>query len=414
MLGDMGERRDTGTQSRGLRWLRRAVALAAAFVVWLFVLRGFFDRSESLRHPTGVAPDARRLTARQLALWTDPESRERELLRMRGTNAEWDFMGRSFLVWALVNLGLREPEMKPRYLPVIDTIIDETLRVERERTMFHFLMPYARASSFRVEPPRSQFVDGEIALMLAMRRLLAEKPEYAAPLRERLELMVSRMGKSPVLCAESYPNECWTFCNAVGLAALRVGDALDGTDHSEFLARWVATAKERLVDPQTGLLASSYTLDGVVRDGPEGSSLWLVAHALEIVDRQFAIDQYRRSKHALGRSFFGFGWAREWPSSFAGRIDVDSGPVIPLLDVSAGSSGLAFVGAAAFDDRDYYAALTRTLFAGGFPIQTDQKLFFAASNQVGDAVLLYSSVLGPAWSEVERRLAAGRVRSARN
>ena len=38
-----------------------------------------------------------------------------------------------------------------------------------------------------------------------------------------------------------------------------------------------------------------------------------------------------------------------------------SGPVVPLLDVSAGSSGLAFVAAASFGDREFLRGLYTTL-----------------------------------------------------
>jgi hypothetical protein len=34
---------------------------------------------------------------------------------MRASNAEWDFMGRSFLVWSLANMGLREADLSSRH-----------------------------------------------------------------------------------------------------------------------------------------------------------------------------------------------------------------------------------------------------------------------------------------------------------
>ncbi len=266
--------------------------------------------------------------------------------------------------------------------------------------MYHFLMPYARRGSFLVAPARSQFLDGEIALMLGLRRMVAEKAAYRAPLEQRVRLMAERMKQSPVLSAESYPNECWTFCNTIALAAMRVADHLDGSDHSAFLQRWVATAKAKLVDPKTGLLVSSYTVDGKSLDGPEGSSIWMSAHALQIIDVEFARDQYRRARVELGKEFVGFGYASEWPASWRNGADVDSGPVIPVLDASAGSSGLAFIGAAAFDDQRYFRSLSRALLLGGFPVQSQDTLRFAAGNQVGDAVLLYSTLLGPAWDRI--------------
>jgi len=94
-----------------------------------------------------------------------------------------------------------------------------------------------------------------------------------------------------------------------------------------------------------------------------------------------------------------FGYAYEWPGG-TGHDDVDSGPIIPLLNLSAGSTGLAFVGAATFGDREYLAALYRSLELGAFPVYDALGVRYCASNTVGDAVLLYSMALGPAWDKI--------------
>ena len=75
--------------------------------------------------------------------------------------------------------------------------------------------------------------------------------------------------------------------------------------------------------------------------------------------------------------------------------------MIPLLDVSAGSSGLALVGAATFGDRAYLDELRATLELGAFPVERDGGVTYAAGNQVGDAVLLYALELGPMWRRVQ-------------
>ena len=349
----------------------------------------------------GVPPRARKLALRHLLLWTDPALRAAELQRMRKSNAEWDFMGRSFLAWSLANMALRDPATKADALKVMDQIIDETLRLEREKGPEFFLMPYACARPFVMQPARSQFLDGEIALMLAMRRAVEERAEYRDLLAERVRLMVARMEQSPVLSAESYPDECWTFCNSVALAAIRMEDWLDGTDHADLLARWVATAKVRLVHPGTGLLVSSYKLDGTFLDGPEGSSIWLSIHMLQLVDPDFARDQYQRARRELGRVVAGFGFSREWPESWKGPMDIDSGLVVPVLEASPGGSGLALIGAASFDDAAYLGALHASLDFAAFPSETGGALRYCASNQVGDAVLLYSTLLGPMWKRVQ-------------
>ena len=76
---------------------------------------------------------------------------------------------------------------------------------------------------------------------------------------------------------------------------------------------------------------------------------------------------------------------------------MDSGPIVPGLDASGGSSGLAFLGAASYRDADYLSALHATLDLAAFPVERDGRLHYAASNQVVDAVILYSMTIGPLW-----------------
>jgi hypothetical protein len=182
---------------------------------------------------------------------------------------------------------------------------------------------------------------------------------------------------------------------------MRLADNLDGSDHSEIISNWLAFAKRKLVHPGTGLLVSSFTVDGTPLDGPEGSSIWLVAHCLQVLDPAFARDQYDRARRELAQSHCGFGSAREWPASWHGPADIDSGPIIPVLNISAGSSGLALVGAAAFGDDEYLAKLAATLDFAAFPKGERGELQYCASNQVGDAVMLYATVLGPLWAKAE-------------
>ena len=81
-------------------------------------------------------------------------------------------------------------------------------------------------------------------------------------------------------------------------------------------------------------------------------------------------------------------------------LDVDSGMIIPGLDISAGGSGLAFVGASSFVDIDHLGRLHATLDFAAFPVRENGGLRYAASNLVGDAVILYAGVLGPIWDKV--------------
>jgi hypothetical protein len=377
-------------------------ALVVAAVIWLLCLHLVFTRPLSdFRQNQGLSPKARQLAARHLQLWTDPSLREQELKRMRASNAEWDFMGRSYLVWSLANMALRDPASKPLYLRTMDQVIDETLRLEKQEGMYFFLMPYARDRHYLVQPAHSLFLDGEIALMLASRRVVEEKPEYKSLLTERVNAIVERFQKNPRMLLESYPDECWMFDHCVALDAIRMADYLDGSNHSALTHDWIAMAKQKLVHRESGLLISSFMADGTPLAGPEGSSIWMVTHCLQLLDEDFARDQYRRARKELGEITLGFGYAHEWPESWKGEANIDSGPIIPGFEISAGSSGMAFIGASTFDDGIFLRSLAATLDFAGFPSRSHGRLKYCASNQVGDAALLYAATLGPLWQKVK-------------
>lgn len=383
------------------RILAGGAALIVAAVIWVPCLHFWFQHSAAeFRAPEGMSSKARSLAARHLELWTDPASREQEIRRMRASNAEWDFMGRSFLVWSLANVALRDPDSKQSCLDTMDRIIEETISLEQKQGIYFFLMAYAKDRPFVVRPARSLFVDSEIAMMLAARRFVQEKSEYKPLVAERVAAMADGLERNPNHVLESYPDECWTFDHAVALAALRMADKLDGTDHSALCRDWIASAKRKLLHRESGMLVSSFTTDCVALDGPEGSSLWMVAHCLQIVDPAFARDQYTRARRELGRINLGFGYAHEWPASWVGPADIDSGPIIPVFNISAGSSGMAVIAASAFDDQPFLSALAATLDFAAFPSRKNGALKYCASNQVGDAALLYASTLGPLWEKV--------------
>ena len=328
--------------------------------------------------------------------------------QLRRSNPEWDLMARTFTVLAFLNqaeasLAPRDataPERSPRdaeLLAAVDAILDETLEMDDARADA-FVLPYFHARPFADPKTRSVFVDGELALMLAARQLVAPAPQYRAPMTTRIDRLTAAMQRGPVLSAESYPDEAWTFCNTIALAATSLADLVDGRDHSALRQAWVAQAKTSLIDPRTGLLISSFTWQGVPRDGPEGSTLFLAAHMLQLVDPEFAREQYRLARRELGGELLGFAWAAEWPRAWQGHDDVDSGPSVPLLDANAGASVLALVGAAAFGDTSSLRGLVASLRFGAFPVTRDGALHFAAGNTLADAVLLYALVQGPLWA----------------
>lgn len=377
-------------------------ALGGATAAWTGSLSTVLGPREGTLDGDPADPVIRGLLERHLALWEGGSKASIDV--MRNTNPEWDFMGRSFLGLALLNAALRAPAEAPRFVAAVDAILADTLAAQHRFGPLHWLLGYAKRAPFLNADRRSLFVDGELAAVIAARRLvvrhlgLPDADRFAADQDALIGHVATHLDASPLGHGESYPDECWAFCNAFAAAALALDQATTRRDHTARLARYLASLKSDLVDPVTGMAVSEYTFAGGHQDGPEGSSIFLTAAHLDLVDPAFARDQYDRAKSHLVRGLAGFGWAREWPDTWRGVEDVDSGPVVPLLDASAGSSGLAFVGAGAFGDRETLAALLASLELAAFPTWDGDKLYYAASNQVGDAVLLYALVQGPLWT----------------
>lgn len=325
---------------------------------------------------------------------------------MRGVNPEWDFMLRTYRVLGLSNRALSHAEDAPRLLGTIDAIVDDTIATRAREGDMYFLLPYGAAQPWIDTEAKSIFIDGEILLMIAARESVAPRPALRAHADMLAERIDAQLRRSPTASGESYPNECWTFCNTTALAGLALHDRTTGSDHRDVAQRWVSWAKNHLLDAQTGLLASRYRYDdGGIMEGPEGSSIFMVAHNLLVVDPDFAQDQYARARRSLGVSFLGFGWAKEWPNGTPPRPDVDSGVIVPILHASPGSSGFALLGASAFHDDGFRDELLASLELAAFP--DHERGRYRASNDVGDAVLLYALEVGPLFDEkVERREAS--------
>jgi hypothetical protein len=374
-----------------MKW-KRPIVFAVAAACWLLIL------------PHVLTPSGLRSRADGLA------AHHHTTLGEHGTSAnpEWDLMRRMYMVLAFGNRALREQSDREASLAAMDALIDETRTVLDTRGPHAFLLPYSRREPFKNGEQHSLFVDGELTMMLAARNFLGADEHSLVELRRYVDRVAQQMESGPITCGESYPDECWTFCNTTALAALRIADIVLQSDHQPLIDAWIANAKTHLVDNTTGLLASSYTYDGHILDGPEGSSLWMSAHNLQLIDPSFARAQYDQATDHLAVNVLGFGLAREWPHNSPSRPDIDSGMIVPGLDASPGSSGLALVAAAAFEDGAFFQRLGRSLELAAAPAWLESaprgsSLRFYAAGPMGEAVIFYAHEVGPLWRAVQQR-----------
>ena len=361
-----------------------ALILALLMVTWIAL--------------SSSAPDTDVWYEDRVAEWADGQT-PASYIEMRRQNPEWDFMARTFLVLTLAEHALADPKETERAKKTIDAIIADTLSQEALHGPSRFLLSYWERAPLRGNG-HSLFVDGEILVMMGARRMI-DDDAWQTEMSSRAALVASSLGAGSALpIAESYPDEGWMFCHAMAMIGLRMHEVLDDADHTALKSEWLAAIRSDLIHPETGLLVSEFNMDGIHYDGPEGSSIWAVAVALQLLDPDLARQQYELARQHLGGSVLMMGYAREWPRGHEGPTDIDSGPLVPIIDASASSSGFALLASQAFGSDAWNRQLRRALGAAFLVMKVDPYLATAADNPVGQSVVLWGLSFGPLWERL--------------
>ena len=332
-------------------------------------------------------------------IWDDEGLRKAAHEEMREQNPEWDLISRSFYAYSLANVALKAPSMRAEALRHLDLVIQETVAVPWRE----FLLPYGHARPFVKEPAASLMVDGQVSLMIGLRRLVQDDPDYIHKKEHGrlIERCLAALTSHPTMLGETYPDECWLWCNPLALASIKVHDVLEGTDHTELFRWWEAAARSSFMDPKTGLLNSAITLDRKVIHPPEGSTIWIGAAFLLPVCPELAQEQYALIKAQLTGRLFCFRYGREWPRGQRGGWDIDSG--FTPFGMGPASTGFGLVAAKEMGDRDLFVRLLGLLECVAVPKAENGRMRYLSSNLVGDATFLFAKTTGPAWKEIKRR-----------
>jgi hypothetical protein len=126
---------------------------------------------------------------------------------------------------------------------------------------------------------------------------------------------------------------------------------------------------------------------GQATDAPRGSGTAIASYFLSFADPALSRTLHQglvRHGHA---SFAGFGGIREHAPGFEGGGDIDSGPV--LLGIGVSATGFALASARVHGDRAMYVELLRTAWLFGVPASREHGgERFVAGGPLGNALLL--------------------------
>jgi hypothetical protein len=196
-----------------------------------------------------------------------------------------------------------------------------------------------------------------------------------------------RTSKSPFLPA--YPGQAWPVDSTVAIASLRLYDDLVAPRFGQTTARWLAAVKTQL-DPGTGLMPHQVA---PVTTGARASSQSIIQRFLVEIDPAFARSQYEIFRE---RFVAGVG-VREYPKGVGGHGDVDSGPLILGISLSA---TVVTLGAARVEHDPLADRLAREGDLLGLPVTgLKTKRYALGLVPIGDAFL--------AWSASARPIVAG-------
>ncbi|MEV0331286.1 hypothetical protein [Nocardia sp. NPDC050717] len=189
---------------------------------------------------------------------------------------------------------------------------------------------------------------------------------------------------------QAYRGQAWPVDSTVAMASLRLHDHLLDDRYAAVTARWLDAARARL-DPATGLLPHEVSPDGTQLDGARATSQSVIHRFLPEIDAAFAREQYAVYRDRYLAYPGGFGPAlREYPHGVDGVGDVDSGPLVAGISLSATVVGL---GAARVNgDSGLAAAIGAEGELLGLPVDLPgSKRYAFGLAPIGDAFVVWSS-----------------------
>lgn len=255
-----------------------------------------------------------------------------------------------------------------------------------ERALAAIDSPEGRAVFPRgASPPYGVFHAGWRAYLLAALAEIA--PAHAGERDAAIDAIAAAFDAKPTpfLCA--YEGQAWPVDSTVAIAAVARGDT--SGRHRATIARWILGAKAR-ADSATGLLPHRADPEtGAALEGPRASSSTLIVRFLLDADPAWARAMYEAFRRTFVDTVLGVPGIREHPIGSARGGDVDSGPLIFGISMSATVVGLG--AARAHGDGALAAPLHQVMEAFGFAFEVDgERRYGLGILPVGDAFIAWS------------------------
>ncbi len=222
---------------------------------------------------------------------------------------------------------------------------------------------------------------GYTNLTLSARRALGPHPRWDV-LNDTLSAAIVRRLEHELM-PETYPGERYPVDVSAAVASVGEWARVTGRPEPAVLARWRAAVRERWV--VGGVLVQSLDAELRASDRPRGSGTFLASWFLSRWDPAFAAELYRGGRDRLLVEMGPLAAMREYPAGTPGGGDIDSGPIVGGMGVSA--TGFAIGAGLAAGDTTTAARLRATAELVGQARTEAGELHWAAGSALGSAPL---------------------------
>ena len=297
---------------------------------------------------------------------------------------EWAFGTYMMSAMGLLQVVLEHPELGDSYRADVDRCIDWLL--SKPGRAFD-------SATWREDPLESlDGPDGHAAYLGYTNLVLAlYERVYGQSKRRKLHdritrTLLRRLTQSPTGLLATYPGQTYPVDNSAVLASLAQHRSHHNAPHREAVSLLLKNFEQRYVHRETGILIQAVHPNGQPKDAPRGSGTALAAYFLSYADRNLARRMHASLVRQLGNAPLGFGMVSEYPQGHSGPGDIDSGPLLFGLSISA--TGFSLGSARAAGDQQHFERVYRTVHLFGAPYKRGKSTTLATGGPFGNAIML--------------------------
>lgn len=308
-------------------------------------------------------------------------------------DGEWALVTHQMAALGLGQVILAHPDQRDAWLPVIEQCAERLLApgstaFGREAWGEDGLAAHGSANGHAYL--------GYANLALSMLTLLDPGNRFVG-LNERLtEALARRTREAPHGIIETYPGEAYPADMAAVVGSIGLYDrARGGGRYREVVRHFAAALRGRYLERGSGMIHQMVDAGAGRPVGPpRASGTAIAAYFLSFADSALAREVFAGIAARQRASLFGFGGVREYPEGVGGGGDIDSGPV--LFGVSVSATGFSLAGARLFGEREMFVEIYRTAELFGVEVGgAAGGRRYLSGGPLGNAILLAMMTAGP-------------------